>query len=201
MLSGLLLFALVFTVSALTPGPDTMTIFSRALSGGRFAAVPYTFGVVLAKLTLLTLVVLGLAAIAKSFGAFFVILKYAGAAYLVWAGIKMWRSSGVSEARDLAATVSWKDAFTGYALGVSNPNAIVFYVAVLPTVVDVHSLNFAMYLALCSTLTVLMVLIALVYALSADRLRGFMKSSKARRITNRVAGGAMIGSALLVAAR
>jgi threonine/homoserine/homoserine lactone efflux protein len=201
MLSGLLLFALVFTVSALTPGPDTMTIFSRALSGGRFAAVPYTFGVVLAKLTLLTLVVLGLAAIAKSFGAFFVILKYAGAAYLVWAGIKMWRSSGVSEARDLAATVSWKDAFTGYALGVSNPNAIVFYVAVLPTVVDVHSLNLAMYLALCSTLTVLMVLIALVYALSADRLRGFMKSSKARRITNRVAGGAMIGSALLVAAR
>jgi threonine/homoserine/homoserine lactone efflux protein len=201
MLSGLLLFALVFTVSALTPGPDTMTIFSRALSGGRFAAVPYTFGVVLAKLTLLTLVVLGLAAIAKSFGAFFVILKYAGAAYLVWAGIKMWRSSGISEARDLAATVSWKDAFTGYALGVSNPNAIVFYVAVLPTVVDVHSLNFAMYLALCSTLTVLMVLIALVYALSADRLRGFMKSSKARRITNRVAGGAMIGSALLVAAR
>jgi threonine/homoserine/homoserine lactone efflux protein len=201
MLSGLLLFALVFTVSALTPGPDTMTIFSRALSGGRFAAVPYTFGVVLAKLTLLTLVVLGLAAIAKSFGAFFVILKYAGAAYLVWAGIKMWRSSGISEARDLAATVSWKDAFTGYALGVSNPNAIVFYVAVLPTVVDVHSLNLAMYLALCSTLTVLMVLIALVYALSADRLRGFMKSSKARRITNRVAGGAMIGSALLVAAR
>ncbi len=201
MLSGLLIFALVFTVSAFTPGPDTMTIFSRALSGGRLAAVPYTFGIVLAKLTLLTLVVLGLAAIAKMFGAFFVILKFAGAAYLIWAGIKMWRSSGVSEARDLAVTVSWKDAVTGYALGISNPNAIVFYVAVLPTVVDVHSLNFAMYLGLCATLTVLMVLIATVYALSADRLRGFMKSAKARRLTNQVAGGAMIGSAVLIATR
>ena len=200
MLSSVLLFALVFTVSAFTPGPDTMTIFSRALSGGRFAAVPYTFGMVLAKLTLLTLVVLGLAAVAKGFGAFFVILKFAGAAYLVWSGIKMWRRSGASKARDLGATVSWKDALTGYALGVSNPNAIVFYVAVLPTVVDVHSLNLAMYLALCATLSCLMVLIATVYALLADRLRGFMKSAKARRIANQVAGGAMIGSAVLVAA-
>jgi threonine/homoserine/homoserine lactone efflux protein len=201
MFSGLLIFALVFTVSAFTPGPDTMTIFSRALSGGRFAAVPYTFGIVLAKITLLTLVVLGLAVIAKTIGTFFVLLKFAGVGYLLWAGFKMWRSSNTSEARDLGAEVTWKDAFTGYALGVSNPNAIVFYVAVLPTVVDVHSLNFAMYLALCSTLTVLMVLIASVYALSADRLRGFMKSAKARRLTNRVAGGAMIGSALLVATR
>jgi threonine/homoserine/homoserine lactone efflux protein len=201
MLSSLLIFALVFTVSAFTPGPDTMTIFSRALSGGRFAAVPYTFGVVLAKLTLLTLVVLGLAAVAKTFGTFFVVLKFAGAAYLVWAGLKMWRSSGTTQSRDLGATVSWNDAFTGYALGISNPNAIVFYVAVLPTVLDVHSLNLAMYLALCATLTILMVVIAAVYAFSADRLRNFMKSSQSRRITNQVAGGAMIGSAVLVATR
>ena len=163
--------------------------------------MPYTFGVVLAKLTLLTLVVLGLAAIAKTFGAFFVILKFAGAAYLVWAGIKMWRSSGTSQARDLGTKVSWNDAFTGFALGVSNPNAIVFYVAVLPTVLDVHNLNFVMYLALCGTLTCLMIVIASVYALSADRLRSFMKSAKARRLTNQVAGGAMIGSAVLVATR
>jgi threonine/homoserine/homoserine lactone efflux protein len=201
MLSSVLIFALVFTVSAFTPGPDTMTIFSRALTGGRLAAAPYTVGVVLAKLTLLTLVVLGLAAIAKTFGTFFVILKFAGAAYLVWAGIKMWRRSGTSEARDLGANVSWNDALTGYALGISNPNAIVFYVAVLPTVLDVHSLNLGMYLTLCMTLTILMIVIASVYALLADRLRGFMKSSKARRVTNQVAGGAMIGSALLVATR
>lgn len=201
MLGSLFIFALVFTVSALTPDPDTMTIFSRALSGGRLAAVPYTFGIVLAKLTPMTLVVLGLAAIAKTFGMFFVILKFAGAAYLVWAGINMWRNPGTSESRDLGATASWKDAFTGYALGISNPNAIVFYVAVLPTVVDVHSLNFAMYLGLCGTLTVLMVVIAAVYAFSADRLRSFMKSAKARRLTNRVAGGAMIGAVVLVATR
>jgi threonine/homoserine/homoserine lactone efflux protein len=201
MLSSVLLFALVFTISAFTPGPDTMTIFSRALSGGRLAAVPYTFGVVLAKLTLLTLVVLGLAAIAKTLGAFFVILKFAGAAYLVWAGIKMWRSSGTSQARDLGAKVSWNDAFTGYALGISNPNAVVFYVAVLPTVVEVHNLNLGMYLALCLTLTVLMIVIAAVYAFSAERLRGYLKSPKARCITNQVAGGAMIGSAVLVATR
>jgi threonine/homoserine/homoserine lactone efflux protein len=200
-LGSLFIFALVFTVSAFTPGPDTMTIFSRALSGGRLAAVPYTFGVVLAKLTLLTLVVLGLAVLAKTLGAFFVFLKFAGAAYLVWAGLRMWRNSANPEARDLGTQVSWNDAFTGYALGVSNPNAIVFYVAVLPTVIDLHSLNLMMYLALCGTLTCLMIVIATIYAFSADRLRGYLKSSKARRITNRVAGGAMIGSAVLVVTR
>lgn len=72
MLHELLIFALVFAASAATPGPDTMTIFSRALSGGRLSAIPFALGVVLAKLTLLTLVVLGLAALAQSFGQFFI---------------------------------------------------------------------------------------------------------------------------------
>ncbi len=88
MLHTLLIFTLVFAASAAPPGPDTMTIFGRALSGGKFSAVPFTLGVVLAKLTLLTLVLLGLAALAQSFGQFFVVLKFVGAVYLVWAGIR-----------------------------------------------------------------------------------------------------------------
>ena len=197
----LLIFALVFAASAATPGPDTMTIFGRALSGGRFSAIPFTFGVVLAKLTLLTLVVLGLAALAQTFGQFFIVLKFAGAAYLVWAGIRLWRKSGEPEARELATRVSWRDSVTGYALGISNPQAIAFYVALLPTVVDVQHLNFTTYLLLCATLTCTMLLIAAIYALLADRLRSLLRSAKARRVTNRVAGGVMIASGVGVASR
>ena len=178
-----------------------MTIFSRALSGGRFSAIPFTFGVVLAKLTLLTLVVLGLAALAQSFGQFFVILKFAGAAYLVWAGIRLWRKSGEPEAHALSARVSWRDSVTGYALGISNPQAIAFYVALLPTVVDMQHLNLTTYLMLCAVLACTMLVIAAIYALLADRLRFFLRSTKARRTTNRVAGGVMIASGVVVASR
>lgn len=201
MFHELFIFALIFAASAATPGPDTMTIFGRALSGGRFSAIPFTFGVVLAKLTLLTLVVLGLAALAQSFGQFFSVLKFAGAAYLVWAGTRLWRKSGKPEAHDLAVKVSWRDSVTGYALGISNPQAIAFYVALLPTVVDVQHLNFTTYLMLCAVLACTMLIIATVYALLADRLRFLFRSVKTRRTTNRVAGGIMIASGVVVVAR
>lgn len=201
MVHELFIFALIFAASAATPGPDTMTIFGRALSGGRLSAIPFTFGVVLAKLTLLTLVVLGLAALAQSFGQFFIILKFAGAAYLVWAGIRLWRKSGESEAHDLAVKVSWRDSVTGYALGISNPQAIAFYVALLPTVVDVQHLNLTTYLMLCAVLACTMLVIAAIYALLADRLRFLFRSAEARRATNRVAGGIMIASGVVVVSR
>ena len=197
----LMIFALVFAASAATPGPDTMTIFGRALSGGRLSAIPFTTGVVLAKLSLLTLVVLGLAALAQSFGQFFVVLKVAGAAYLVWAGVRLWRKSGEPETHDLAARVSWRDSVTGYALGISNPQAIAFYVALLPTVVDIQHLNLSTYFLLCGILALTMIVIATIYALLADRLRTLFRSAKARRVTNRVAGGVMVASGVVVASR
>ena len=201
MLEGLTIFALVFTASAAIPGPDTMTIFGRALSGGRSSAVPFALGVVLGKLTLLTLVMLGLAALAQALGPLFTILKFAGAAYLIWTGIRLWRSSAEVEARALKKKVTWRDALTGYALSVSNPHAIVFYVALLPTVIEVRNVSFSSYLLLCLTLTVLMLLIAGVYAVSADRLRHLLRSKRARRISNRVSGSVMIGSGVIVATR
>ena len=201
MLESLILFALVFTASAATPGPDTMTIFGRALSGGRASAVPFALGIVLGKLTLLTLVMLGLAALAQALGPLFVIIKLAGAAYLVWAGIRLWRSSARAEARTLEKEVTWRDAITGYALSISNPHAIVFYVALLPTIIEVQNVGFSSYLLLCLILSVLTLLIAGTYALAADRLRHLLRSERAQRVSNRVAGGVMIGSGVVVATR
>ena len=201
MLEGLTIFALVFTASAATPGPDTMTIFGRALSGGRSSAVPFVLGVVLGKLTLLTLVMLGLAALAQALGPLFIVIKLAGAAYLVWAGIRLWRSSVGAEARALEKKVTWRDALTGYALSISNPHAIVFYVALLPTVIEVQNVTFLSYLLLCLILSVLMTTIAGVYTLAADRLRHLLRSERARRVSNRIAGGVMIGSGVVVATR
>lgn len=135
MFNDIAIFALIFAASAISPGPDTMTIFSRGLSAGYRAAFPFTIGVILAKLSLLTLVIVGLAA------------------------------------------------------------------ALLPAVLDVQKIDISTYLALCLTLTVIMVAVAAIYAVLAGRLRNLFSSAKARKTTNRVAGSVMIGSSFWVASR
>jgi threonine/homoserine/homoserine lactone efflux protein len=199
MFHELLVFALVFISSAATPGPDTMTIFGRSLSGGRFSAIPFTLGVVLAKLTLLTFVVLGFAALAQSYGQFFLVLKFAGVAYLIWVGIRTWRKSAQPEAHDLAEKMSWRDSVMGYSLGISNPQAIIFYVALLPTVIDMQHINTAAYFMLCIILTCSMLTIASTYALLAGFLSSQLRSSRAQRIINRIAGSIMISVGIVVA--
>lgn len=195
------MFALLFSVFAITPGPDTMTIFSRGLSAGHWAALPFTIGVILAKLSLLTLVIIGLAALAQRFASLFVILKFVGAAYLLWAGIRMWRKSGEVQVHALASQKFWRDSVMGYILGISNPHAVIFYVALLPAVLDMQTIDISTYLALCLTLAVIMVAVAALYAVLAGRLRNLFTSPKAQKTTNRVAGGVMIGSSLWVASR
>lgn len=198
---GLVLFALAFTASAATPGPDTLTIFSKALSRGGLAAAPFTLGVVLGKLILLTLVVFGLAAVADLFEPLFALIKFAGAVYLVWMGVRLWVKKPATQMATAESNTRWGDAVTGLALGVSNPNAVIFYVALLPTLVDMQRVTFAVYLALCAVLVVVMLVIASVYAFSADRMRGLLRSERARRVTDRVAGTVMLGAGIVVATR
>lgn len=194
-------FALLFIASAITPGPDTMTIFSRALSGGRFSTTPFTLGVVLAKLTLLTLVIFGLAAISKTFSPFLIALKFAGAIYLLWMGMKTWSKSGIPQAHVLTDDVSLRDSIVGYSLGISNPQAIVFYIAVLPNVFSNQHIGLVTYFVLCLTLACSMAIVASIYTLLAVRLRLLFQSAKARLAINCIAGSMMIGVAIIVAMR
>ncbi len=198
----MVIFAVAFAASAATPGPDTMSIFGKALGGGRGAAVPFVVGIILGKLILLTLAVLGLAAIAQALGPLFVAIKLGGAAYLVWMGLRLWcRPSNTDPAEVVTTNASWKDTFTGLALGCSNPHAIIFYVALLPAIVEMQELNLATYLMLCSILVTLMAAIAVVYILLADRMRRLFRSKRASRIRDRVAGTIAIGSGVVVATR
>ena len=115
MTEGFVLFALAFTASAATPGPDTLTIFSKALARGELAAAPFTLGVVLGKLILLTLVVFGLAAVADSFKPLFSLIKFVGASYLVWMGTRLWLRKPDTHVAAAELNSRWGDAVTGLA--------------------------------------------------------------------------------------
>lgn len=201
MLDALLLFSAVFAVSAAAPGADTMLMFGRALGGGARGAVPVAVGITLGKLVLLALAAAGVTAAAAALGPLFVAVKAAGAAYLIWLGVRAWRRS--PEAARRAAPVEvvsfGRGLAAGAALAVSNPQALLFYVAVLPGVAD-EGAPVTQYVAFGGVLLVVMACVAAVYIFLGARARTAAASPGASRYTNRLVGATLIAAGLLVVA-
>lgn len=204
MLHELALFTMVFALSAAAPGADTMLLFGRALSGGARAAAPLAVGITVGKLVLLTLAAVGVTAAAAALGPLFIAVKLAGAAYLVLLGIRLWRRDPRRPATAASAPAGSRSfgrgAATGLGLAVSNPQAILFYVAVLPTVVRPGS-GAGLYLALAAMLCAVMASVAGGYIALGARARSAAGSPTARRRADRLAGTLLIGAGALIATR
>ncbi len=202
MIHQALLFAGIFAMSAAAPGPDTMLILARSLAGGPRAAAPLAAGITIAKLVMLTAAAAGVSAAAATLGTMFVVLKIAGAAYLVWLGLKTWRRRLPAAAPLGGASTKVgpvRAAATGVALGLSNPQAIVFYVALLPAVTPGGGAG--LYVVLAVVLCVVMAAVSAVYIVLGSRALRTAVSPTARLRANRVAGGLLISSGVLVAIR
>lgn len=136
-ISTLLAFGSAFFVFAASPGPDNMTIVARTISHGATSGIAYGVGTFVGILVFLTLAAFGLSIIAAEMGIVMTILRYAGAAYLIWMGVKLWTALPVvpemqpaSERRGLLTIFA-----PGIALNLGNPKMPLFYVALLPSVV------------------------------------------------------------------
>ncbi|WP_100498790.1 LysE family translocator [Geodermatophilus chilensis] len=196
----LAVFAAAFAVSAALPGPDTMLLFSRALSGGARAAGTVALGLTLGKLVLLTAAVAGVAAVAAALGPLFVVPKVAGGAYLFWLAVGLWRRAGatptaaeetVGRSRLARVGTGWRGIGLGAALTVSNPQALLFYIAVLPAVLGGQRVGADEYLLLCAVLAAVMAAVAAVYITLATRVRAVLSASR-RRVADRV-GAVLLG--------
>lgn len=197
----LAVFAGAFAVSAALPGPDTMLLFSRTLSGGARAAGTVAIGLTAGKLVLLTAAVAGVAAAAAALGPLFVVLKLAGGAYLVWLAVRLWRranavpptAAGQAAAGSQLARVGtgWRGIGLGAALTVGNPQALLFYVAVLPAVLGGQRVGADEYLLLCAVLAAVMAAAAAAYITLATRVRAVLSASR-KRVADRV-GAVLLG--------
>lgn len=199
-MAELVVFALAFLASAAPPGPDTLTVFGRSLSGGSKAAIPFALGVLLAKLALLGLAVFGIAEIAERFERLFAAIKILGAVYLVVVGVKLLLKKPTATL-DSGWAPNRFDALAGLGLGIANPAAVIFYVALVPNVVDLAAVDAQNYLVLALTLSVCWIVVAAIYAGLAEQLRTALKSETARTQIQRASGATMIGAGLVVATR
>jgi threonine/homoserine/homoserine lactone efflux protein len=202
-LAGLILFSSALFVAAASPGPGIAAIVARVLGRGSKEAIPFSIGIALGDVVWLTFAVLGLVALAQTFHEIFLAVKYAGAAYLLYLAYKIWTAPVV--ARDVEAQAGTehpaKLLFGGLALTLGNPKTIVFYLALLPTILDLTKITVLGYAELVvATLSVVGVVFA-GYIVLAARARQLFTTPMAIRILNRTTGALLAGAAAAVASR
>jgi len=135
----LLAFAVMSFLLILVPGPSVLFVIGRALAHGRRAALTTVLGNTLGAYALVVAVALGIGSIVERSVLVFTALKLAGAAYLVYLGVRTWRERGSLHAPTVEAGETrgaLRTFWEGFTVGVSNPKTIVFFAAVLPQFVD-----------------------------------------------------------------
>ena len=200
--SGIAFFIAIFVFS-ITPGPGTFALLARALKIGARSCWSLALGMSISDLVYLLLATLGLSVIAEQWGTLFTVIRIAGAVYLVYLGWRMWRDrSHLVEQNRPASRTSFVAGFAqGFLISASNPKVILFYIAFLPTFMDLSALHggdivVAALICFAGLITGLMAV-----AFSAAWARSYFRSERAMTGLNRVAGSIMISAGIYLGTR
>jgi threonine/homoserine/homoserine lactone efflux protein len=197
-----LAFAAATTVLLVIPGPTILLVISYALSHGRKVASATVAGVALGDFTAMTASMLGLGALLATSATLFTALKWIGAAYLIYLGIKLWRAPvsdqvAAADSAEAPAVRPLRVFLHTYAVTALNPKSIVFFVAFLPQFLDLTKPLFFQMAVFEVTFLVLATINAALYGLLASMARNQIRKPKVQRIVNRTGGSLMIGAGLL----
>jgi threonine/homoserine/homoserine lactone efflux protein len=196
-----LAFAAATAVLLVIPGPTILLVISYALGRGMRAALPVAVGVALGDFTAMTLSMLGLGALLATSSLLFTVLKWAGAAYLVWLGIQLWLAGGTLEATPRSdGAPAMRMMGHAWLVTALNPKSLTFFVAFLPQFIDQRGDFWTQMLIFEATFVVLAFANAIGYGLVASRARGLFGSARAVGIFNRIGGSLLIGAGLATAA-
>lgn len=194
----LLTFTIAYAIAVLVPGPGVAAVVARALGGGFKGAFPMVLGILAGDLVYFVFAVFGLATIATYFGPLFVVVRWAGAAYLLFIAYKFWTARPGSEQLRPKNEDGWRTFLAGFSLTMGNPKTIVFYLAILPTVIPLHQMTPLAFAELTFIVIVVLLIIGSGYAWLASAARDMFKSNKALGRLNKTAGLMMATAAGLV---
>jgi threonine/homoserine/homoserine lactone efflux protein len=201
-IASLLIFAGALFVAAGSPGPSIAALVARVLTGGLRSVLPFLAAMWVGEAIWLSLAVFGLAFIAQSFHLVFTVIKWAGVAYLVYLAWRMWTAPvGAEKAALPSADRPWRMFAAGIAVTLGNPKIMMFYLALLPTIIDLGRVSMLGWAELVATMVIVLVIIDLGWAFAAQQARRLMKSPSAMRLANRLSAMAMGGAAVAIAAR
>lgn len=182
------------------PGPTILLVIGQSLGAGRRGALPLVGGVALGDLTAMTLSLAGLGAVLAASATAFTIVKWIGAAYLIWLGVSLWRARVPEEDAAPVALPARRAMRDAYVVTALNPKSIAFFIAFVPQFV-VSGAPFAPQAAvLIATFVVMAAANAAIYAVLAGRLAGAVRRPGVRRLVNRAGGTMLIGAGVATAA-
>jgi len=195
-----LAFVVAASILLAIPGPTVLLVVSYALGHGRQSAAWTVPGVALGDFTALTLSLIGLGAVLSASSELFTVIKWAGAAYLIWLGIKMWRSDGAIEVRggkrgDNGPAMLWNC----FAITALNPKGLVFFAAFLPQFVSPAAPAAPQLVVLGATFLVLATANAALFAYLAGSAKSALADPSRMRLVNRIGGTLLIGAGALMA--
>ena len=172
------------------PGPTVLLVISYALGHGHRAALGTVAGVTLGDFTAMTASMLGLGALLSASAMVFTVLKWIGAIYLVYLGIRLWRAPvGAIGGNDAEPRTNSRRIFLhAYAVTALNPKSIVFFVAFLPQFLDMGSPMPTQMAIFEATFLVMATLNAIAYGVMAAAARRTIRKPAVQRAVNRTGG-------------
>jgi len=201
-LTSLFVFACALFVAAGSPGPSVAALVARVISKGARDVLPFLTAMWLGEAIWLTCAVAGLAAIAETFHYAFVAIKWLGVCYLLYLAWKMWFASPDSDGEALPEAQSPTRLFlAGMTVTLGNPKIMMFYMALLPSIIDVRGVTIVGWAELVATMLFVLIFIDFSWTLLAAKARRFLRSRRAIRAANRASAGTMAGAALAIAMR
>ncbi len=195
-----LAFTAATAVLLVIPGPTILLVISYALGQGMRTALPVAVGVALGDFTAMTLSMLGLGALLATSSLLFTALKWAGALYLVWLGIQLWRAGGARDAVPIRAHAPAPRMLAhAWLVTALNPKSLTFFVAFLPQFIDRNADFWPQMLIFEATFVALAFANAVAYGLVASRARRLIASPRVIAAFNRLGGTLLIGAGIAAA--
>ena len=196
-------FFIAIVIFSITPGPGVFALLARALTRGVGACWSLALGMTISDIVYLVLATMGLAVIAQQWGLLFTIIRIVGAVYLIYLGWRMWRDrSHLSDSIEQPARQSFAAGFVqGFLISASNPKVILFYIAFLPTFMDLTALDGTDIVIACIVCFVGLMTGLMAVSVGAAWARSYFRSERAMTGLNRVAGSIMISAGVYLGTR
>jgi len=202
-------FFVTTLVVSLSPGPGAIAAMGAGLNHGFRRGQAVAFGLAVGVWTQLLVVVVGLGALLATSETAFTVVKWLGAAYLVWMGIQQWRSpaspitaqDATSTDADAQAPGSHRKALflRGWTVNALNPKGTVFLLAVLPQFVDMHQPLLAQYLTIGITFGLIECTVMTGYVALAARVLGLLRTPRQMSWLNRTFGRLFVVAGVVLA--
>lgn len=194
MLESYIFFATIWFVAAATPGIDTMLLLTTSISTGWRSAISISLGITVAKVLLLTLTYFGLTALLASIPEILIVFKVFGCAFLLWRAFKLWTSKLSISANQRSGF--WPNLSFAFTAAVSNPQALLFYIAVVPQVAGSTNV-----LILNLIIAIGFPIISAIYIGLALPIRAWISRGPNQRLVNRVIALVFVVLAFVLALR